>query len=425
MAALASSTAFGCGNSGDGVARSGVHAAGGSAGLTSRGSTAGGTAGGALNTGESGSGGMPMTNGTGGVAGLAAGGGSPGGAGRTATMAGNGGQPSTAGQGGAGAPAGGSTEDRGGIGGVSGGPLGMGGQTAGSGNGPAGGSGTCPALADGQRSISFGTLLDSVAVTCSARQLAAALSKPSSSEWRAKGDQHRKYHFADAAADEPYRLYVPTTWDGTAELPLALFLHGSGSDENTYVDQNAGQMLKLAEEHGYLLVAPLGDQGAYGNFLRLSSPFGQPDEAAKLMAQVTADSERTNELSERDVVNVLELVLAEYPVDRGALFLFGHSMGSGGTWYLGGKYSTYWRGIAPMSGPFVQETGYPWGDLKKTFLFVTEGTQAPSVDGSRVLRDWLNANGFQAEYEEVNADHGGMVPLVLPDVFDFFDRARG
>jgi hypothetical protein len=29
-----------------------------------------------------------------------------------------------------------------------------------------------------------------------------------------------------------------------------------------------------------------------------------------------------------------------------------------------------------------------------------------------------------AEYEEVNADHGGMVPLVLPDVFAFFDRTR-
>jgi predicted peptidase len=168
----------------------------------------------------------------------------------------------------------------------------------------------------------------------------------------------------------------------------------------------------------------LGDKGAYGNVLRLTSPFGKPDEAAKLMAQVTTDSERTNELSEQDVINVLELVLAEYPVDRTSLFIFGHSMGSGGTWYIGGKYATYWKGLAPMSGPFVQETVYPWDDLRSTFLFVTEGTQAPSVDGSRLLRDWLKTNAFKAEYEEVNADHGGMIPLVLPDVFDFFDRSR-
>jgi predicted esterase len=275
-----------------------------------------------------------------------------------------------------------------------------------------------------QRSISFGTLLDAKAVVLAAQQLAQSLTSPGSAQWQAKGDQHRKYHFADANADEPYRLYVPTNWDGKSNLPLAMFLHGSGSDENSYVDQNNKQMLNLAQQHGCLLVAPLGDQGAYGNFLRLSSPFGKPDEAAKLMAQVTADSERTNELSEQDVINVLELVLAEYPIDRAAMFLFGHSMGSGGTWYIGGKYASYWKGLAPMSGPFVQETGYPWDDLRNVFLFVTEGTQAPSVDGSHLLRDWLKSNGFKAEYEEVNADHGGMIPLVLPDVFDFFDRSR-
>jgi predicted peptidase len=257
-----------------------------------------------------------------------------------------------------------------------------------------------------------------------AQQLAKSLASPSSSQWQAKGDQHRTYRFAEANTTEPYRLYVPTNWDGKSNLPLAMFLHGSGSDENSYVDQNSKQMITLAQEHGFLLVAPLGDKGAYGNFLRLSSPFGKPDEAAKLMAQVTADDEKTNELSEKDVINVLELVLAEYPIDRGAMFLFGHSMGSGGTWYIGGKYASYWRGLAPMSGPFVQETGYPWDSLREMYFFVTEGIQAPSVDGSHVLRDWLKKNGFKAEYEEVNADHGGMIKLVMPDIFDFFVRVR-
>lgn len=259
---------------------------------------------------------------------------------------------------------------------------------------------------------------------CAAQQLAKSLANPSSSQWRAKGDQHRKYRFADANMDEPYRLYVPTNWDGTSNLPLAMFLHGSGSDENTYVDMNDKQLLDLAEEHGYLLVSPLGDKGAYGNFLRLSSPFGKPDEAAKLMTQVTTDSERTNQLSERDVINVLELVLAEYPIDRASMFLLGHSMGSGGTWYIGGKYPGYWSGLAPLSGPFVQETGYPWEDLRDIPIFVTEGTQTPSLEGSQKLRDWLKQNGFNAEYREVDADHGGMIPLVLPDIFAYFDRLR-
>ena len=77
-----------------------------------------------------------------------------------------------------------------------------------------------------------------------------------------------------------------------------------------------------------------------------------------------------------------------------------------------------------MSGPFVQEMGYPWDDLRNTPLFVSEGTQAPSLDASRALRDWLKSNAFKSEYDEVNADHGGMVSLVLPAIFDFFDRSR-
>jgi len=341
-----------------------------------------------------------MANGAG-QAGVEAGGAPTSGASGQAALAG-------AGNGGASAGAGGRSGASGGAaGGASGGKGGSTGQ---------GGS--------GGRSISFGTLLDAGAVMSSAATLAESLSDPSAPGWRKKGDQHRTYRFDDAKADEPFRLYVPTTWDGTSSLPLAMFLHGSGANESTYVDQNGAQMLDLAEVHGFILVSPLGDQGAYGNFLRLSAPFGDEAGAAELMAQVTTDSERTNELSERDVINVLELVLHEYPVDRAALFLFGHSMGSGGTWYIGGKYAGYWRGIAPMSGPFVEESGYPWEDVRKLSIFVTEGTQTPSVDASKLLADWLKKNGFESEYEEVNADHGGMVSLVLPDVFDGFDRAR-
>jgi predicted esterase len=446
----------GCGsNSGSGGSGAGSRA-GGAGGGAAQGGSGGGSGGGAGSSGSGGSsasGGRTGQSGTGGVmgqGGSAASGGVTGSGGQAGGVSGGGGQPvggqvgsggsaqtggatGAAGQSGgggqAGRAAGGSTQTGGATGAAGqsgGGQAGPGAGGSGAGGSGAGGrtGGGGQAGTAGQRSISFGTLLDAQAVVSAAQELAKSLANPSSAQWQAKGDQHRTYRFADANANEPYRIYVPTNWDGKSNLPLAMFLHGSGSDENSYLDQNNKQMITLAQEHGYLLVSPLGDKGAYGNFLRLSSPFGKPDEAAKLMAQVTPDSERTNELSEQDVINVLELVLAEYPVDRASMFLFGHSMGSGGTWYIGGKYADYWKGLAPMSGPFVQETGYPWDDVRRIYLFVTEGTQAPSLDGSHVLRDWLSKNGFKSKYEEVNADHGGMIKLVLPDIFDFFDSSR-
>ena len=87
--------------------------------------------------------------------------------------------------------------------------------------------------------------------------------------------------------------------------------------------------------------------------------------AAQQRATACVKDAQTLERSEQDVINVLEMVLNEYPVDRGSMFLMGHSMGSGGVWYLGAKYAEYWKAIAPMSGPFVEESTYPWDRIRK------------------------------------------------------------
>lgn len=277
------------------------------------------------------------------------------------------------------------------------------------------------ARAQNTRVVAWGTDLDPRAQTLESRALAKSLANPQSAQWRAKGDQHRSYRFAAAGTDLPYRLCVPSAWNGSDRLPLVMFLHGAGNDESSYLDQNDGQMVKLAEAHHVILVSPLGAQSAYGTFIRLPAVFDEQAEADKLLAQVTDQSRRANELSEKDVINVLELVLNEYPVDTSRIFLTGHSMGSGGTWYLGGKYANYWRALAPMSGPFVLKQGYPWETVLNMPVFITEGTNTSSTTSSRLLRDWMRQQHGQVAFKEVAADHPGMVPLVLPDVFAFFD----
>ncbi|MGK3984395.1 hypothetical protein WME99_15225 [Sorangium sp. So ce136] len=350
------------------------------------------------------------------------------GSGATSTGQGGGGAASaaTASSGGStgGSPGDASASAGGQAGGGTGGGAPSGGTTAAGGEGGAAGSAGTGGPAEFEPvTISFGTSLDPRTQVLEARALAESVADPSSPQWRARGDQRRTYHFPAAGADVPYRVCVPERWDGTSKLRLVMFLHGAGNDESSYLDQNDKQMVKLADEHGVLLVSPLGYQGAYGTFLRLPAVFGQPEAAEELLAARTPERERDQELSEKDVINVLELVLSEYPIDRSSMFLTGHSMGSGGTWYIGAKYSDYWKALAPMSGPFVQESGYPWDRLRDVPIFVTEGTRGtPSLAGSRELRDWMTAGGYAITYKEVDADHAGMVPLVLPDVFDFFDR---
>ena len=243
-----------------------------------------------------------------------------------------------------------------------------------------------------------------------------------------KGSQHRTYLFAEAGQEMPYRLYVPTTWDGRSKLPLILFLHGGGSDENRYIDANDRQLEKLAEEHGYILAAPLGYSrvGAYGAAMTLSGSYGDLAGQAKVRAGVNANPARLRELqlSEQDTLNVLDRTIAEYRVDPKQVFLMGHSMGSGGAWYLGNKYAARWAAIAPMSGPFAEQALDPFAHLRGKPIYYTEGLRTPSLAASRTMYEAAKAAGLDITYREFDADHPGMIPLAAPGVFDFFDTHR-
>ncbi len=273
--------------------------------------------------------------------------------------------------------------------------------------------------------ISFGTDIDPVRQVKESAKLAKntrIIELGTTGEGR---DRHLAYPFPEAGKDMGFRICVPSSWDGKSPLPMVVFLHGGWCDENSYLDDNDKFLVKTADKFGYLLVSPSGGTEAYGNYLKLPAGFGKDAEARKCLSEVTPERRAEQTISEKDVINVIEIALSLYPVDRKAMFLAGHSMGGGGTWYIGGKYSGYWRAIAPMSGPFVIKDGYPWENLAKMPIFVTEGTKAfPSVQSSRDLRDYLTENGFDVKYEEVDLDHMGMVPATLPDIFRWFDEIR-
>jgi predicted peptidase len=248
---------------------------------------------------------------------------------------------------------------------------------------------------------------------------------PAQSLTPATGDQHRQYVFPPTGEEIPYRFYVPTAWDGESALPILLFLHGAGADENSYLDMADGLLLSLAEKHGYIVVSPLGYRplGAYGNPLRLPAVFGETATAAAQRSAVKPERRRELALSELDVITVLEIVTEEYGADRSRTFLAGHSMGSGGAWHLAARYPDRWRAVAPMSGPFIDAETYPFDLIRDIPLFVTEGTGAePSLEGSRALARFMRADEFNFRYLEVDGDHGGMVPMVWPQIFEFFDE---
>ena len=146
--------------------------------------------------------------------------------------------------------------------------------------------------------------------------------------WDDGRDIRYSYYFEDAGKEIPFRVCLPSDWDGKSKLPLVMFLHGGWNDENSYLDQNSKQLVRLADQHGYILVSPLGGDAAYGNMMHLPGQFGRTKDVEDILSGLTEERIAAQKISEADVINVLEIVLKNYPVDRKNMFLCGHSMGS-------------------------------------------------------------------------------------------------
>src|SRR5258708_25039812 len=137
--------------------------------------------------------------------------------------------------------------------------------------------------------------------------------------------QSKSYQFKEAGMDMQYDLYVPTKYDKSKPTPLIIALHGLGSNPDQIIRYRG--LTDLAEERGYIVAAPMGynSHGWYGNL-------GQSREG--IYGKTAEDPDNLGALSEKDVLNVLELVRKDYNVDPKRICLFGHSMGCSGTLYL-------------------------------------------------------------------------------------------
>lgn len=131
-----------------------------------------------------------------------------------------------------------------------------------------------------------------------------------------------------------------------------------------------------------------------------------------------------SELSEKDVMNVLEIVRKEYSVDDKRIYLIGHSMGGAGTWHLGTKYADIWAGLAPIApAAFGQPEGLD--KLKKVPVIVVQGDRDTLVrpEGTRRWVAKLEELKLDHEYLEINgAGHGDVISRGMANIFEFFEK---
>jgi predicted peptidase len=239
--------------------------------------------------------------------------------------------------------------------------------------------------------------------------------------------QQRKYHFADTNEDLPYAVYVSSKVSKDKKNPLIIALHGLGGDENSLMHGNA---LDLAEEGGYILVGPIGynPRGWYG--VPVGAPrVGAAKGAPKANPAAANDPPNIRELSEKDTMNVLEIIRKEFNVDERRTYLMGHSMGGAGTLYLGSKYASNWAAIgaiAPAAFSMQANAATLLTPIKDSMpVIVTQGDADTAVPVANT-RTWIETmKELKMNYKYVEMpgeDHGSIIAKGMPDIFKFFSE---
>ncbi|HKB35703.1 MAG TPA: alpha/beta hydrolase [Gemmataceae bacterium] len=297
--------------------------------------------------------------------------------------------------------------------------------------------------------------------------------------------EKKTYEFKEAGKEMEYALFVPSGYDKAKKAPLIVALHGLGGNPQQMIRSRG--LTEQAEKGGYIVVAPMGYNssgwyGARGPGGGSGGPggFGTPpgtvlsprvqdnlkltDEQKKKIGELQKEvdasiqkilTEEQNkqlkglrdnagrgpgsglgggqdapnnlgELSEKDVMNVLELVRKEFTIDDKRIYLIGHSMGGGGTWHLGTKYPDVWAGLAPIApAAFGQPTGLD--KIKNVPVIVVQGDKDTLVrpEGTRRWVDRMKELNMTYEYVEIpGGGHGDVVTTGMPKIFEFFEKQK-
>ncbi|MCB1099436.1 MAG: alpha/beta hydrolase [Verrucomicrobiae bacterium] len=226
----------------------------------------------------------------------------------------------------------------------------------------------------------------------------------------------KSYAFTDAGKEVEYALFVPPGYTKSKPYPLLVLLHDYGSTPSKVMDY-AG-ITDEAADRGFIVVAPFGynERGWYGS--RGSGKKGKRFGWDK-------DPDNLGELSEQDVINVLEMVEKEFGIDQQRRYLMGHGMGGGGAFHFAIANPYRWHGIAALSPAFLSDAS----ELKKitqipTITAANEKDENVASADVRLLATQLQNPETKHRYVELDDDTEDVFaqnPELISEIFDFLE----
>jgi predicted peptidase len=245
---------------------------------------------------------------------------------------------------------------------------------------------------------------------------------PNAPLYQHKGEQYRIYNFPGTGESIPYRLFVPSRWTPTTRLPMLVTLRAGNTVDGPYRAGN--DLVKVAEERGYIVVTPMGYRGLSQPYYGSPYPVVRPKAPSVPAAGWTPQE---NERSEQDVMYVIDLVAKEYNVDTSRIFIHGQNPSGSGALHIAAKYPEKFAGLVVSSGPVPPNT-YPWDRIKgKMGLLVIHGDQDTSnpIEASQRMAEEAKAAGVDTVYATVKGGtHLEAYLTYAREFFDFLDKRK-
>ena len=262
------------------------------------------------------------------------------------------------------------------------------------------------------------------------------------------------YKFTETNEDIPYALFVSSKVKKDQKAPMIVTLHGLGGTHTTMMRPNA---IDLAEAGGYILLAPMGynprgwfgapaPQGRRGAPPANAAPNAAPNAAAPNPAAPNPpaaapqgrrgappggpgaganDPPNLRELSEKETLQVIDLVRKEFTVDDNRSYVMGHSMGGAGTLYMAIAHSQRWAAAAAIAPAAFSVDKEGLAKIPKMPIMIVHGDMDTVVPPSvgRAWVDAMKALNMNYQYIEVpGGDHGSVISSHQAEIFAFFAK---
>ena len=240
------------------------------------------------------------------------------------------------------------------------------------------------------------------------------------SEHACFGGVQRFYQYDSNAIGLPMRfsIYLPPGHQGQ-RLPVLFYLAGLTCTEETFAIKGGAQ--RVAAEEGLVLVMPdTSPRGAGVPGERDSWDFG---EGAGFYVDATEEPWARHYRMYSHILELRELVLAEFGLDAARCGIFGHSMGGHGALVLALRNPDLFRSASAFA-PIAAPSRCPWGEKAFSGYLGQDKARWRDYDASELV-----ANGPVRFPQGILIDQGladKFLPDQLnPDVFEAACHAAG